>query len=93
MIPILNPTVHKQVLDEVLVQSVLDEENSWALNSNGSYTRLSDLIPKGRKLRNAHEYFVTHESLSGRSSNVQRLSSEEPSFHFKRGQRDGDSDI
>lgn len=62
LIPILNRTVHDQVLQQVLLANMLDTEQSWWLHSDGSYSRVET---NGRSF-NCHRYFMTNPSLSGR---------------------------
>ncbi len=62
LIPILNRTVHDQMLQQVLLANMLDTEQSWWLHSDGSYSR----VETDGKPFNCHRYFMTNPSLSGR---------------------------
>lgn len=60
MVPIENPTVHQQVLDQIMVISFSDVLNSWELNSQGDYSRKDT----SKSTFSAQEYFLSHTSLS-----------------------------
>ena len=63
LVPILNKTVHAQIIEQIMAANLADTAQSWVLSGDGRYHR-----HQGEKLFSCHRFFMENPSLSGRGA-------------------------
>ncbi len=72
LVSIENPTVHEQVMGQIMLANLKDQKQTWQMNADGLYTRVAHT----KASFSAHEYFMTNPSLSGRGKALTKAESE-----------------
>lgn len=83
LVPIEVPTVHRQVLHQIMVANLIDDEQSWEMDADGNYIRVHASEPDTGF--SAHRYFMDNPSLSGRGSAL--VLSEPPKLATRKRER------
>ncbi len=64
LVEITNPTVHAQIIDQIMAANMTDQANSWVAQPDGTWLRHA--AEPGEKLFSCHRFFMENPSLSGR---------------------------
>ena len=83
LVPVINETIHEQILEQVMVANLKDVKQSWIMDDNGKYTREKSKTNDF----SVHDYFMTNPSLSGRGEAISIGHDAPPKLAYKRARK------
>jgi polyphosphate kinase len=69
LVPVVETTVHRQVMDQIMMANLKDQVQSWIMQPDGAYVRQT----QSKTPFSAHDYFMNNPSLSGRGKALRNI--------------------